>query len=260
MYLKNKRIFILSVVLLTLSRLALKIFNIDMIFGFYSQPPLLPFVDSILNLLALIGLGLFYFKTKDEGITVFECTSKIRYCGIYYGIVIIIATILNFIKLINISHLSVNSLPKPILFIEYLLGILSGIILLLDWHKNIDSKLILFVPFYTSIYSIERFISFKQVTTVPDQLLETFYLVFTILFWMEYVKFNEVEKRSRKNAIFAACGSILFGLPLLIAQLICIVVFSKVSGPSLNSLMIISANIIYEFSAIKGLIYSQKKL
>ena len=260
MYLKNKKIFILSVLLLTLSRLTLKIFNIDMVSGFYSQPLILPFVDTLLNLLALIGLVLFYFKTKDEGITIFECTSKIRHCGMYYGAIIIIATIINFIKLINISHLSVNSLPKPILFIEYLLGIISGIILLLDWHKNIDSKFILFVPLYTSIYSIERFISFKQVTTVPDQLLETFYLIFTMMFWMEYVKFNEVEKRSRKNTIFLACGSILFGLPLLISQITCLVVFAKVSGPSVNSLLVISANIVYEFSVIKGLIYSQKKL
>ncbi len=225
MYRKSFHFFFLPVLVLAALRTALKLLQIDPATGFYEGAPLLPWLFGGLTA-AVAALIVFSALTEpDRGMRVLRGGRLLEVMGFLLGLALLFVSVLMLLQLPGDTR-AFNVLPRWMRLAEYVLGVLSGIALLVAAALSGDPSkasrkgmLSLFVCLWQVPFLLERFISFRQVATVSDQLLETLFWTCTLVFWTNHARCIAGEGASRRRTVALALVAPVFGVPCAVGRL-----------------------------------------
>jgi len=238
MYRNAFRFFFAPLVVLTALRCALKLLLIDTETGFYTGAPLLPWVFAGLTALAALLTGIAALRAEDPGMPILRSRRPLEAAGFLAAAAIVCISVLQWIALPAEQHVF-NVLPKWLRMIEYGLGIASGVFLALIvlWSSLSESAerrgiLALGIVCWQALFLIERFISFRQVATVSDQMLEALFWTGMLLFWLAYARCVAGVGANRRRAVALALVCVLLGMPLAAGQIAALAALGASGGPS----------------------------
>ena len=113
---------------------------------------------------------------------------------------------------------------------------------------------------WQTIAMVDRFISFREVSTASDQLIETLYLVCATLFLLANARCLAGMAKSRRRCVIWGLLASHLGLVLAAGQLSATVVLgSDISGPPLLQNLLILAFSIYAVSLSASLALSNNE-
>jgi hypothetical protein len=92
---------------------------------------------------------------------------------------------------------------------------------------------------WQALYLVNRFISFREVTTVSDHLLETLFWLCAVLFWMAHARCIAGAVPNRRRAVLFALLAAMLGVPLAAGQLVALAVFGTCTGPEVSVCVLI---------------------
>ena len=108
-----------------------------------------------------------------------------------------------------------------------------------------------------TIAMVDRFISFREVSTASDQLIETLYLVCATLFLLANSRCLAGMAKSRRRCVIWGLLASHFGLVLAAGQIAAVVVLgSDISGPPMLQNILILAFSVYAVSLSASLALS----
>jgi hypothetical protein len=259
MYRKSLDAVAVPVILLTVLRIVLKVFFLDRDTGFYEGAPLPKFAFAVLLLLSLAACLLFTMRERDPGMAGLRGNRLLEAAGLLFGVALIGVSVLRLVAILKepAPANEVNVLPVFLREIEHLLGIVSGVVLL--WlavstasgaARDEKNGIAALIPvLWQALYLIDRFISFRQVSTVSDQLLETMFWLCGLLLWLAHARCMADCEPSRRRIVLLSSFALLFGVPLGVAQAVALVALGDVSGPGVGDVVLILASCLY-FAAL----------
>jgi len=225
MYRKAFRFFFVPLPLLVLARAALKLLFIDPDTGFYQGAPLLPWLFGGVTALAVLLTVFGAASERDAGMRVLRGTCVLEAIGFLLGLALIAVSVMMLIRLPGETRIY-NVLPRWMRAAEYILGILTGLALMLFAALSGDAgralhkgSLALLICLWQALYLLERFVSFRQVGTASDQMLETLFWTATLVFWTNHARCIAGEGASRRRTVALALAAALFGVPCAVGQL-----------------------------------------
>lgn len=255
MYRSSFRLFLMPTAFLAAVRIVLKLLFIDTTTGFYSGGSILPTVYTVVTVVSLAAVLFSVKREKDAGMDSLRGNRALEIAGEVFGVITVIVSALSLVKLFSepFTLIEINVLPRPMRLVCYVLGVISGAVLLWTSMSSVSGarKLkkagtySLFICVWHALYLVDRFMTFREVSTVSDQLLETLYLLCSVYFWLGHAKCIAESEPPRKRVILSALSSAILGVPLAAGQLAAVLVFGDVSGPSLSQTVIIAAGCVY---------------
>lgn len=229
-------------IILTLSRIPLKLFYIDTITGFYSSGNVFGIIYNLMFFAFLILSVLFYLKNKkdfDGNLRVGINRSVI--CSIA-GIVISVASAMRFKQSFALDFCQENCAPKFLVFPAHILGIIcGGLILLLSLslfsgsvEKKISQISSLVLPIWCAVLSLTDFLSFRFTLYSSDELMSTIFMISSTLFFLYFSKSIIFTSSDNKEYIVPAAVTVLSGTAVALPQTIALLLLSPdISGPTL---------------------------
>ncbi len=257
MYLSSFRFFLLSVPVLTLLRAALKLLLIDPATGFYEGAPLLPWAFTGVTVLAALLIAYGAFDARDRGMRVLRGSRRLETASFLLGLVILGAGVFLLIDLQGDTRVY-NVLPHWMRAAEYVIAVLAGAALLWiaalsgDGRKaSFKGSLALFLCLWQALYLLERFMSFRQVATVSDQLLETLFWTVSLVFWTHHARCIAGEGASRRRTVALGLIAPVFGIPCAVGHLAALFFTGGEEGALLSSILMLAVSL-YEviFAAV----------
>ena len=225
MYRSSFRSFLLPLPLLILLRAALKLLLIDPATGFYEGAPLLPWAFSAVTVLSVLMIAYASWRESDPGMRVLRGSRTLEIAGFLLGLVILGVGVLLLLSLPGDTRVY-NVLPRWMRAAEYVFAAAAGISLLWIAALSGDSSkasrkgcLSLLVCLWQALYLLERFMSFRQVATVSDQLLETLFWTASLVFWTHHARCLAGEGASRRRTVALGLAAPVFGIPCAVGRL-----------------------------------------
>jgi len=255
MYRNTFRFLITPVLALAVLRASLKLLFIDTTTGFYSGGGVLPVLYTAVAVFTIAGAALLIKRENDPGMSSFRGNGILEITGIALGIVLIGVNGLHLARLLSEPFvlMEVNVMPRPLRLVCYTAGVISGA--LLAWiaatslsgvrRNNIAGYASLVISVWHSLYMIDRFITFRQASTVSDQFIETVYMLFATFFWLAHAKCIAGVDMQRKRVVLCAAGAVVLGIPLVAGQFFASVILGAVSGPAFTEILLIAASCVY---------------
>lgn len=253
LYKKSIKVFSAAVVVSALLRILVKALFVDTVTGFYIDS-LLPTVFSVMMAAGAAAIAFFTLSEKDESSGVLRGNRYLELTTAAYGIAVVAVSVPRLLEAlkIDLDEPVVNRLPGRLVQIEHILGILSGIAfiyitscLLSGAKRSASQGIVALLPvIWQTIAMIDRFISFREVSTASDQLIETLFLVCATLFLLANARCLAATAKSAKRCILWGLLSAYFGIVLVAGQGFAMMMLgSDISGPSAlqNLLTVVTA-------------------
>ena len=228
-------------IILSAIRIPLKLFNIDIVTGFYDSSNIFGLVYNCIFFFSLAFSGYLCFKNKEDYNVPLRNGIVRCILTIISGISILISAMLRMSYAINhVSH-GANSLPLPLLNLTNILGIISGAVIIfmaltvLSGSNNKFVEIIsLLPPLWCAFFALTDFMTFRFVITASDQLMQTIFMLSATLFFLALSREIIMKTQCKIKYIIPAAFTILSGVPLAIGQLSVLTLISdQVSGPTL---------------------------
>lgn len=249
MYEKTLRVLIAPVLILTGLRAALKVLAIDPVTGFYEGPPLPGSIFLVLMLLCAAVIAVGIRRAQDPGMKSVHGSRFLEGSAALLGGALLAVSAVRLFAVVKTGFAGgeVNVLPAWLRAIEHLLGLACGALLFwlaATWVSGADRSektgvASLLLVLWQALYLVDRFISFRQVSTVSDQLMETLFLLSALLFWLAHARCIADSAPSRKRVLLFALLAVLLGLPLAVGQTAALLVFGSCSGPAVGDIVLI---------------------
>lgn len=270
MYRKSIKAFCGATAAAVLMRALVKILLVDTVTGFYGGSPLLPLALAAVMAAGVFGIVFFAIREKDESSGTLKGNRYLEVTTAAYGIAIGAVSVPRLIEALKIDPEEpvVNRLPGWLMQIEHFLGILSGIILLyitfclLSGAKRSSSQgLVALIPvIWHTIAMVDRFISFREVSTVSDQFIETMYLVCATMFLLANARCLAATAKSAKRCVIWGLLTAHFGLVLAAGQAAAVVVLgSEISGPPALQNALIAVTSCYAITVSAAMVTASSK-
>lgn len=253
MYKKSIKLFCAAAAASALLRILVKVLFVDTVTGFYISSPL-PVVFSVIMIAGAVGIAFFALGEKDESSGVLRGNRYLELTTAAFGVAVAAVSVPRLLEALKIDPEEpvVNRLPGWLVQIEHILGILSGIAflyitfcLLSGAKRSASQGIVALLPvIWHTIAMIDRFISFREVSTASDQLLETIYLVCATLFLLANARCLAATAKSAKRCVLWGLLTAYFGIALAAGQAAAVMVLgSEISGPPMlqNVLIIVTS-------------------
>jgi hypothetical protein len=241
-YGRTLRLFAFFTPFLVLYRVLLKTLFIDLDSGFYEGNPLWNNLFAIGIVLAAGGIVLTALLTKDVTTRTPRGNRLMEAATFGLGIVLLGTGLIRLLteRQSTTSSFAFHLLPGWLSVSEQILCVLSGVALILIafvmWSgarsKEATGLLALIPAVWQTFLLVERFVSFRQVLTVSDQLLETLYLLSACLFFLFYARSLLQIVAGSQSLVAAALLTALFGFVSAVGQYAGMAVAKDASGPS----------------------------
>jgi hypothetical protein len=244
---RNFRIFLVSLVGICLFRALLKILAVDTQTGFYQGPAWVIWLFYVF--LAAASAGIWLFTDVPCKKAALYPSLVLEISSLVFGTLLASGNIWAFSQFLSEPHLSdgVNMFPTWLLAAEHLLGIASGIafiILALFYFSGASRSsavgaLAVLPAVWQPLNLIVRYVSFRQVNTNSDQLLETLFLVAATMFFLYEARYMAgIVIDGRRSARWALLTALL-GFCVSCGQAAARAVLGPVSGPDFIRLFLI---------------------
>lgn len=243
------KMFAAATLLCIFLRVLLKTLFVDIETGFYLGGAPLVYGFAAIEILTAALLLLFAWRTRDSETGELRGNRPLEMATAACGALIAACSVpkLKEALALGFDQPAINRLPTNIMVLENILGIAAGIIIIYIAFcffsgaatSSLQGILALVPVLWQTVYMVERYISFRQVNTVSDQLLETMYLVFATLFLLYSSRYVAHNAKGRRRCI--ACGLLAahFGLVTASGQLAAVMVLGdKVVGPPMTAITI----------------------
>jgi hypothetical protein len=259
LYRRSLRLFGTLTAALAVLRALLKVLFIDTQTGFYfGGRPLVLLFDALLAV-AAAGIVLTAWREPDDGRGQLRGGRWLELTAGAMGAAVLVSSALSFGEALRIDPgvAVINALPRWILLLEHALGLLSGVVLFYlafsclsgACRSGFQGMLLLILVLWQTLSLVQRFISFRQVNTASDQLLETLFMVSATLFLLSHARCVARFGAGRKSCLLRALLTGLFGVVLCAGQLAAVAVLgSGIAGPSGMRMAVIAATSLYALS------------
>ena len=256
LYINSFKKYILSLLVLVPFRCFLKILTVDLYTGFYEGGQVWVSLFNVLLAAAIFGIIWAVWRTDDRGMDALKGNRWLESTSALFGIILAgtsFFALLDTMK-INPNLPVVNALPKWLLTIEHLLGVISGCVMILlafvliagAKRSSIHGAFALIPIVWQMLSAIQRYISFRQVFYNSDQLIETLFMVSSLLFLLYHARCLSGLLPNRKRVLIFAMLTSLLGFVLMFGQLAArYVLGSVVSGPDPVRILFIGAISLY---------------
>ena len=251
-YRNSFRLALLPLPVLIVLRCVLKILFISPETGFLDGAPLLPWSFRLLLCGFAVVAVFTVLRTADIGISCLRGNRVLEISGVLCAVMIFCVGVLGLLALRN-PDTSVNVLPRWLRVLCHVLALASGAVLV--WlsvaslsganHTETAGIAALVPAVWQALYLVNRFISFREVTTVSDHLLETLFWICALLFWMAHARCIAGTVPNRRRAVLFALLCALFGVPAAIGQLAALSVFGTCTGPEVSVCVLMLLTSIY---------------
>ncbi len=265
MYRKSLKIFFSATLAAAILRALLKVLFVDTESGFYIGRGLLIYLLPAVMICGIAGIAFFAFSEKVDTDGRLKGNRFIEITLTLLGIVVAAVSAFELPGVLSLMAEGaplINQLPAWLQLVEQILGLISGAVLvyiafcLLSGAKRSGTHgIVALIPaVWHTIAMIDRFISFREVTTASDQLIETLYLVSATLFFLANAKCLADIAKSRRACVMWGLIASHFGLVLAAGQSAAIVVLGNgISGPPMPQNILIIAFSIYALSIAASL-------
>ena len=193
-YSRTLRLFVLVTPVLVLYRILLKTLFIDLDTGFYEGNPLWNNLFVFGVALSVCGIVLTALLTKNGTLRTPRGNRLMEASTFGLGSVLFGTGLIRLLteQQSAASSFAFHLLPGWLVVFEQVLCVLSGVSLVLIafvmWsgaRSNEAAGILALIPaVWQTFLLVERFVTFRQVLTVSDQLLETLYLLSACLFFL----------------------------------------------------------------------------
>jgi len=254
LYKKSIKAFCIATAVCAVLRALVKVLFVDTETGFYIGSRLLPMTFGAVMLAGIAAIVFFALREKDESNGVLRGNRYLEVTTAAFGVAVAAVSVPKLLEAMKIDPEEpvINRLPGWLMQIEHILGILSGIAILyitfclLSGAKRSASQgIVALIPvFWHTIAMVDRFISFREVSTVSDQFLETMYLVCATMFLLANARCLAATAKSAKKCVLWGLLTACFGLVLVAGQASAMVVLgSDISGPPAlqNALIVVTS-------------------
>ena len=241
-YGRTLRLFAFFAPVLVLYRVLLKTLFIDLNSGFYEGNPLWNNLFAVGIALSACGIALTALLTKNGALSTPRGNRLMEAATFGLGAVLLGTGLIRLLteKQSADSSFAFHLLPGWLVVFEQVLCVLSGVSLILIalvmWSgarsKEAAGVLALVPSVWQTFLLVERFVTFRQVLTVSDQLLETLYLLSACLFFLFYARSLLQIVTGSQGLVAAALLTALFGFVLAFGQYAGMAVAKDASGPS----------------------------
>lgn len=268
MYRKSLKVFFSATLAAAVLRALLKVLYVDTETGFYIGGGLLVYILPLIMVLGIAGIAFFAFSEKVDTDGKLKGNRFIEITLTLLGITVAAVSALELpgvLSLVAEGEQLINQLPAWLQLVEQILGLISGVVLvyiafcLLSGAKRSGAHgIVALIPVvWHTIAMVDRFISFREVSTVSDQLIETLYLVCATLFFLANARCLADIAKSRRACVIWGLLASHFGLVLAAGQSAAIVVLGNgISGPPLMQNILIIAFSAYALSIAASLAVS----
>ena len=267
MYKKSLKIFCAATAAAAVLRALLKVLFVHIKTGFYLGGGILVYLLPAVMLCGILGIVFFAFAEK------IDTDGKLRGNRFIEVTMVILAAVIGAVSAVRLpaalsidsDKVMVNVLPKFFQVAEHILGIVSALVLIymafcfLSGAKRSGTHgIIALIPaIWQTIAMADRFISFREVSTVSDQFIETMYLVCATLFFLAHARCVANIAKSRRPCVIWGLLASHFGLVLAAGQCAAVMVLGKgIYGPPMIQIALISAFSIYSVSIAASLALS----
>lgn len=239
-----------------LLRILLKTLYIDTESGFYLGGGLLVYGFATVVLLTTLAVTVSTLRADGADTATLRGNRPLELAAAVLGSTIAATSVPKLMTALAIdpAELVINRLPRWLLIIENVLGLVAGMAFLYlafcfysgFKRSGIQGMLALPMVIWQAISMVERYISFRQVNTVSDQFIETMYLVFATLFLLANTRCMAGIPKSRRICVLWGLLAAHFGLVLIVGQLAGMMVLGgDISGPPVLQILIIAALTLY---------------
>lgn len=237
---RTLRYFTLFAPFLVFYRMLLKSLFIHSETGFYEGNPLWYELFAICVAVAVVGIAATAMLTKTPISKVLRGNRVMEVSTFGLGVVLIFT---GFVRLVGAqsggNFMTVGLSPTWLLLFECIFCMISGICLIFVaffmWSgaraRDAAGMLALVPAVWQTLLLVERFVSFRQVLTVSDQLLETLYLLSASLFFLFYARSLLQIKPGSHSLVASALLTALFGYMLALGQYAGMAVVGDMAGP-----------------------------
>lgn len=252
LYKKSIKIFCAATAAAAVLRALVKILFVDTETGFYIGSRVMPLLLAGIMMIGVAGIAFFALREKDETDGRLRGNRYLEVTSAALGIAIAGVSALRLPEILAIDPEEpvINRLPTWLLKAESILGIASGVLLLYitfcllsGAQRSGFQGIVALVPvIWHSIHMVDRFISFREVSTVSDQFIETMYLVCATMFLLANARCLAATAKSGKRCVLWGLLTAHFGIVLTVGQICAIAVLgSDISGPDAlqNALMLV---------------------
>lgn|GEM_PF-1324620 len=268
LYRKSLKIFFSATVAAAILRALLKVLYVDTDTGFYLGGGLLVWLLPAVMLFGVAGIVFFAFSEKIDTDGKLKGNRFNEITLTLLGVAVAAVSVLRLpyvLSLMSEGEPLINQLPAWLQLTEQILGIISGAVLLyiafclLSGAKRSGTHgIVALIPaVWHTIAMIDRFISFREVSTASDQLIETLYLVCATLFFLANARCLADIAKSRRACVIWGLLASHFGLVLAAGQSAAVVVLgNEISGPPMPQNLLIIAFSAYALSIAASLALS----
>jgi len=267
LYRKSLKIFCGATAAAAILRALLKILYIDLETGFYIGGGVLVYLLPVVIIAGAAGIVFFAYAEKSDSAGMLRGNRFIEVTMALLGLGICGVSALRLPKAMAISSkaVMVNCLPKWLQVTEHALGMVSGFVFLYlafclvsgAKSSGLHGMAALIPAIWHTIAMVDRFISFREVSTASDQLIETLYLVCATLFLLANSRCLAGMAKSRRRCVIWGLLASHFGLVLAAGQIAAVVVLgSDISGPPMLQNILILAFSVYAVSLSASLALS----
>lgn len=242
---------------IVLLRMVLKVLFIDIDTGFYLGGMPLAYLCDALTFITVVGVVVLLWR-KAPGVqppSLQRGNRLLELSAALLGVVLLVSSALQIPAALSIrGRQIVNHLPAGLLLLEHGLGILGGAAMLFvafclfsgAARGGMHGTLALLPVLWQAINMVEHYISFRQVNTVSDQLLETLFLVSATLFFLAQSRCIAGFDGRERSCIWFGLFTALFGFATAAGQAAALAVLgASVAGPTPLRLAVIGATSLY---------------
>ena len=228
-------------IILTILRIPLKLFFIDGTTGFYSTENIF---GALYNGIFFIFLALSVFfsikNKKDFLVPIRVGTVRCVICSLS-GIAIAFASFLRLKETFSMEFCDVNCASPFLVYPAHILGIVSGVFLLIlslsffsgTVSNKIPQLMSLVLPVWCALVSLTDFLSFRFTIYASDQMITTIFMLSSIMFLLYLSKSLIYENSEEKPYLIPASITVISGIPVAAAQISTMVLLDyKVAGPT----------------------------
>ncbi|MBQ2751126.1 MAG: hypothetical protein IJF25_00970, partial [Oscillospiraceae bacterium] len=270
LYRKSLKIFCGATAAAAILRALLKVLYIDLETGFYIGGGVLVYLLPVVIIAGAAGIVFFAYAEKSDSAGLLRGNRFIEITMTLLGLAVCGVSALRLPKALAISSKAVlvNCLPKWLQVAEHALGMISGFVFLylafclISGAKSsgIHGMAALIPAIWQTIAMVDRFISFREVATASDQLIETLYLVCATLFLLANARCLAGMAKSRRRCVIWGLLASHLGLVLAAGQVAAVVVLgSDISGPPMLQNILILAFSVYAVSLSASLALSNNE-
>lgn len=207
--------------------------------------------------LALTAAGVIFtaFGKPDDDLAPLRGNRLLEGAACLYGLTLAAVSLPSLLSALQMRSVAVmNAFPRGLLILEHGMGLAAGAAMLVlslciisgARTPAIFGALSLLPVLWQALDALQRFLSFRQVNTDSDQLLETLYMTAAVLFLLAQARSLANVSPRRRGTVIYALLTVLFGVVLIVGQLSALSVLGPgVSGPTPPRMLMLGATCLY---------------